>query len=221
MAGRQNKKVVATSERSTRDTRPTRASAIANREAILRAALDIFSRFGFDGSSTRTIAAAAGIEQGHLVYYFKSKEGLWREVVEAFAHECEQPLREIAPRLERDNAAAVARDVLPRFLTTFASNPQLTRLMLQEFSVSSPRHDWLIETFGRPVWRLVEPLLEALRKHGLLSGAVPAVAYFNMIGGALLVFGSLDEIREISGENAAEMAVQHIELLLQPIFARA
>ena len=201
--------------------RPLRASTQANREAILRAALETFSRLGFEGASTRLIAAAAGIEQGHLVYYFRSKERLWREVVEAFAHECKQPLQEAAVQLGSGSAEAIAREALPRFLRTFASNPALTRLMLQEFSISSPRRDWLVEKFGKPVWQLAKPLLERLAAEGLLSGATPSVAYFNMIGGALLVFGSGGEIREIAGGDAADLEEQHITFLLRPLFARA
>lgn len=45
--------------------------------------------------------------------------------------------------------------------------------MLQEFSVKSARHDWVVETFGRPVWALLRPLFEILHQKGLLSGAHP------------------------------------------------
>ena len=155
--------------------RAPRTAGIRNRETILRAALDVFATLGFERASTRRIAAAAGIEQGHLAYYYSSKEALWRDVIEAFARECQTPLDEVSARLGREPAEAIARDVLPRFVESFAADARLTRLMLQEFSVSSPRHDWLVENFGRPVWLLMKPLLEALQEEGLISGAAPSV----------------------------------------------
>ena len=204
-------------------TRAPRRAGIENRQTILRVALDVFATSGFERASTRKIAAAASIEQGHLAYYYPSKEALWRDVIEAFARECQTPLDDIAPRLGRDPPEAIARDVLPPFVESFAANGRLTRLMLQEFSVSSPRHDWLVENFGLPVWLLMKPLMEALAREGLISGAAPSVVYFNLLGGALLVFGSPAEIRSIAGAELSNETLrkQHVELLLRPIFERA
>lgn len=66
--------------------------------------------------------------------------------------------------------------LLPRFLGIFANQPRMTRLMLQELSLTSPRHHWLVENFGRSVWLHIRPLFDALRERGLLSGAPSEVA---------------------------------------------
>ena len=56
------------------------------RERILDAALAAFAERGFDGATTRAIAAAAGVNLGLIPYYFADKQGLWREAVDrAFA----------------------------------------------------------------------------------------------------------------------------------------
>ena len=52
------------------------------RDHILAVALEAFSELGFDGASTRTIAARAGVNQGLIPYYFGTKETLWREAVD-------------------------------------------------------------------------------------------------------------------------------------------
>ena len=45
------------------------------RARIISAALKLFGQRGFDGSSTRDIATAAGVNAPALQYYFDNKEG--------------------------------------------------------------------------------------------------------------------------------------------------
>ncbi|MFD2782053.1 TetR/AcrR family transcriptional regulator [Novosphingobium pokkalii] len=73
--------------KSAKARRPQRYDGADNRRAVLDAALTVFADLGFEAASTRAIAAAAGLEQGHLAYYFPSKAALWQQVVEAFARE--------------------------------------------------------------------------------------------------------------------------------------
>ncbi|MEM7007184.1 MAG: TetR/AcrR family transcriptional regulator [Pseudomonadota bacterium] len=47
-------------------------------QAILRAAADHFAEFGFDGASLNTIADLSGCSKQRLLYYFDSKDQLWR-----------------------------------------------------------------------------------------------------------------------------------------------
>ena len=54
-----------------------------NKERILRAASEEFADKGFAASKTRDIAAKAGVPKPNVYYYFKSKENLYREVLES------------------------------------------------------------------------------------------------------------------------------------------
>lgn len=48
---------------------------------ILDAALQLFSDKGYEGTSTREICERAGITKPTLYYFYKSKEGVYRELV--------------------------------------------------------------------------------------------------------------------------------------------
>ncbi|WP_369027195.1 CerR family C-terminal domain-containing protein [Qipengyuania sp. RANM35] len=65
------------------------AKSADTRRAILDAAIVAFGESGLDGASTRTIAAAAGVNQPALNYHFGSKDALYvecaRAIVERFA----------------------------------------------------------------------------------------------------------------------------------------
>jgi AcrR family transcriptional regulator len=59
---------------------PTRGKRLENkaktRQAILRSALDLFARKGFHRTTTRAISVKAGIAEGTLFNYFRTKEDL-------------------------------------------------------------------------------------------------------------------------------------------------
>ena len=52
------------------------------RERLLCAALEQFTRYGYAASSIREICQAAGVTKPVLYYYFKSKEGLYLQLLE-------------------------------------------------------------------------------------------------------------------------------------------
>jgi AcrR family transcriptional regulator len=52
------------------------------RQALLTAAAELFRRQGFDATTTRDIAAAAGMQSGSPFYHFKSKDALLYAVME-------------------------------------------------------------------------------------------------------------------------------------------
>ncbi len=61
------------------------ASAIAPRDRILRAVLDLIAEHGIGGLSHRQIAAQAGVSLGTLSYHFPDRVGLLRESLRLFA----------------------------------------------------------------------------------------------------------------------------------------
>lgn len=56
-----------------------------SRERMLRAALDQFGRHGFDGTTTRMVAQAAGMNLGAIPYYFGTKDELYLGAVDFLA----------------------------------------------------------------------------------------------------------------------------------------
>ncbi|MBX3603831.1 MAG: CerR family C-terminal domain-containing protein [Piscinibacter sp.] len=60
--------------------RPQRADGEQSRERLMRAALRLFALQGFEKTSTREIAEAAGTNLAAIKYYFGDKAGLYRTV---------------------------------------------------------------------------------------------------------------------------------------------
>jgi TetR/AcrR family transcriptional regulator, fatty acid metabolism regulator protein len=66
--------------RSTRAASAAKSTLPDKREAILRAATSVFARKGFFNSKVADIAAAAGIADGTVYLYFKSKDEILRSI---------------------------------------------------------------------------------------------------------------------------------------------
>jgi len=74
-------------------TRRTRGAP--NLDRILAAAAKLFTRQGFHGTSTRDIAAAAGVSLGNIYNYFPTKEAIFVSLLETYEKEyfkADQPL---------------------------------------------------------------------------------------------------------------------------------
>jgi AcrR family transcriptional regulator len=93
--------------------RVTSETKTATRKRILEVAQEQFARHGFEATTTRDVAAAAGIAAGTLFNYFPTKEAIveclvseaYAKVAEKFA---EAPSQEEPPSLEEELFAHVA-----------------------------------------------------------------------------------------------------------------
>lgn len=63
--------------------RPKQERSIQTREAILRAAAEVFDEYGYTGASINRILERAGTTAGAMYFHFKSKEDLARAVMNA------------------------------------------------------------------------------------------------------------------------------------------
>ena len=82
------------------------------RHRIIEAAVDLFGEHGFEGASTRDIAARAGVNAPALQYYFENKEGVYRACVEALADDAWKtfgPVVEHAQKVLHENREGQSR----------------------------------------------------------------------------------------------------------------
>ena len=70
---------------------------VANRALIMDAALAVFSSDGYGGATIDRIAAQAGMSKPNLLYYFPTKEDIYREVLESTVEAWLEPFERIDP----------------------------------------------------------------------------------------------------------------------------
>ncbi len=112
------------------------------REAILEAALDVFSREGFRGATIDRIAEAAGMSKPNLIYYFRRKEDIHAELITRMLQTWLAPLRELSA--EGDPVTEL-RSYIRRKLEMSRDFPRESRLFANEVIQGAPRIIPLLE----------------------------------------------------------------------------
>ncbi|AWD23298.1 TetR family transcriptional regulator C-terminal domain-containing protein [Fuscovulum blasticum] len=107
-----------------------------NREAILEAALDVFSAQGFRGATVDQIAEVAGLSKPNLLYYFASKEEVHRTLLTGLLDTWLDPLRALNP--EGEPVTEVLAYVR-RKLDLSRDFPRESRLFANEILQGGPR----------------------------------------------------------------------------------
>ncbi|WP_300512808.1 TetR family transcriptional regulator C-terminal domain-containing protein [Aliiroseovarius sp.] len=128
-----------------------------NRATILEAALEVFSRHGFRGSTLDQIAREAGLSKPNLLYYFPSKEAIHTELLSGLMESWLEPLR--ALKDDGDPVEEIIAYVL-RKLDMARDLPRESRLFANEIVQGAPRiHDQI----EGPLKALVDEKAKVLR----------------------------------------------------------
>ena len=188
-----------------------------NRQAILDAAREQFSRHGFRATTLRGIAEAAGVTPAMVHYHFDNKAGLYFAVIESVA----EPL---LARLGEIRAGELPGDPLAEFLDfymrTIARHPEIPSLLLHDvLSEEGDMRSGFATRFASRGREAVSALLRDAQRHGRIAkdididlGVVSALslAIFPFLAAPLIrdVFD-----REWSGEQL-DALISHQQALL-------
>ncbi len=158
-----------------------RLSGEARRRQIVQAAVELFSRKGFRGTTTREIAEAAGISEAMIFKHFATKQELYSAIIEAKS-ETEELLASAAKAARGKDDAGVLRAVGLKMMEQTERDPSLMRLLL--FSALEG-HELSEIFFESRVRRLHEFLSSYIRKRiedGRFRPVDPLVAARGFIG---------------------------------------
>jgi TetR/AcrR family transcriptional regulator len=165
------------------------------REALLESALVEFGAKGFDGASTRAIAARVEAHQPQINYHFESKTALWTAAVDHLFGLLGETFRGVFPakptEIDVPALAAAFADGIRRLVRFVAEHPELNQIMVHEGTAPSDRLTWLTETHVKPFFNGIRPAWQLLRDAGV---AAP-------IGGASLPYVNAAEVRLLTGRD--------------------
>src|SRR6476619_1956084 len=171
-----------------RKTRAAQADAppAPKRDAILRAAIDVFAERGYFNAQVADVARAAGVAAGTVYLYFKSKDDLLvsifeRSMRDGLTHSRAQvaDLRDPRERLLR-----LARGHLARL----GSDRNLAIVFQVELRQSTKFMERFSATLLRDYLGLIREAIADGQREGLISTDVKATV------AAQMLFGALDEM---------------------------
>jgi TetR/AcrR family transcriptional regulator len=155
------------------DEKVTRIQGI-NRRIILDAALEVFSAYGFRGSTVDQIAAKAGMSKPNLLYYFPRKQDIYVTVLEDTLEGWLKPLADLDP--DGDPVEELRRYITAK-LTMSAENPEASRLFANEILHGAPAISEFLKTHLK---NLVEDKAAVIR-HWVGEGRLAPVDPYHLI----------------------------------------
>jgi TetR/AcrR family transcriptional regulator len=171
----------------------------ATRQAILQAAERIFADEGLEGARTDAIAAAAGVNKALLYYYFRSKEELYREVLEGYVANFNRKA------LEALSSEGSARSVLLRYINLqfdFIGAHRHHGPLFQRMLMADEK-TWvrLAREHGLPRMKALLKVIERGMRAGELRRMDSFHLAISLVSLITFYFSSASVLRAVSGED--------------------
>jgi TetR/AcrR family transcriptional regulator len=160
----------------------------ATREALLRAATELFALHGYDGVRVAALARRAGVNKALINYYFGGKRRLYRAAIESSFRE----LHGLAEEL-RDRSHA-PDELVGRFIDGFADlartrRPHFPALFLRETLSTGELAPEAVEHVAS-ILRAFHDVLRRGSRQGLFRPLDPAQVYLHLVGSLAFFFAT-------------------------------
>ncbi|MBX5460724.1 MAG: TetR/AcrR family transcriptional regulator [Steroidobacteraceae bacterium] len=188
--------------------RPRTAHSEDVREKLLRAARDLFMRYGYRAVSSRQIASAAGVNVAMIRYYFGGKPGLYREITNAMVG----PLRAGIDAMSAGATQIELASLIGTAMRMWATNPWLPGLIVREVLMQEgPLRAMFIRDFPERLVPVLEKLVRREMERGRLRADLdPRLVVLSMISLGLFPFLALPVTSRVFGVRADEAFLQHL-----------
>ena len=191
------------------------------RARLIDAAIKLFADKGYEGTSVRDLATAAGVNVAAVSYHFGSKDELYHEALRA----CLAPCGEMRERMQKHLDAALKnrsrkaaeealRGCIQDFLEVLVSPAaRHSHLVMREQSEGKQRFEPVIREFFQPVGSILREVIS------MLAPGLPEMRVFMVISGiigqCLHIYKARVSYRVLAGVDShspeyIEMTSKHI-----------
>jgi AcrR family transcriptional regulator len=157
------------------------------KQRLIRAATELFAKKGLEGTSTRDIAKATGLNISLISYYFGGKEGLYKAVLWDFAQTADNNLTQLmglfaTKEFNRETFDQQIRLIITAMIRIKFDNPYIHILFQRETLSGLPHAKDLFENvFGRLSESIVG-LFKKAQSLGIMKPDIqPYVLFFSMV----------------------------------------
>lgn len=188
--------------------------AVQTRERILEVAYKEFAEFGFEGTSTRTIATKAGVNHPLVTYHFKNKEGLWRAVMTVVGSNFSEKWQaQLASRDGGDDLSRL-RLIQETFIRFAADYPGYHWLMANVGDRPSSRLKWLLSKRSNKYFGEITKLIKSAQRQGRYVEGDPTHLQYLFIGAVTRIFMQSAEVERVMGRSPFSPGIveQHVKL---------
>jgi len=167
---------------------------------IAAAAEALFAQRGYEGTAVRDIAKKAGVNGAMIHYYFGSKEGLYRAILEGAASKVRALL------VETSSSRASTESRLAAFVDAYSayilSQPNLARILYREMLTGAKHLMRIAEKYAVTNYTILRDTMREGIKHGELRAIDAELAPISLMG-MIVIFQFLRPIISVAlGKNA-------------------
>lgn len=191
------------------------------RARLIDAAIKLFAEKGYEGTSVRDLATAAGVNVAAVSYHLGSKDELYHEALRACLAPCGEMRERMQKHLDaalknrsRKSAEEALRGCIQDFLEVLVSPAaRHSHLVMREQSEGKQRFEPVIREFFQPVGSILREVIL------MLAPGLPEIRVFMVISGiigqCLHIYKARVSYRVLAGVDShspeyIEMASKHI-----------
>jgi len=168
------------------DTRTStlRLPASDRRRQLLETALDFFSRKGYGGTTTKEIAAAAGVTEAIIFRHFATKQDLYKAILDTKCGiaEGENWSSGLRQSMERNDDEGVFRTLLTAIIEFKRKDPRFERLMLHAVLEGNELAMMHHKQFAVPIGAQLIEYVERRQHAGAIRAVDPKAVIFAVAG---------------------------------------
>jgi AcrR family transcriptional regulator len=200
-----------------------RMKSYERREQLIQVAISLFARKGFTGTTTKEIAAAAGVTEALIFKYFPTKDALYEAILRSKVDECEieEYLASLAEFADRRDDYGLFRAVIGSVIEFHRENPGFQRLMLYSGLEGHDLAQNFREQLVRPIHTYLEEYIRLRQAEGAFGDVDPAAAVFAVVAMPLhhLLVSNITNcpVVRLDDEQAVE---QFTKIAVQGLLAR-
>lgn len=172
-----------------------RLPAEDRRRQLLDTALNFFSHKGFNGTTTKEIAAAAGVTEAIIFRHFPSKQALYAAVLDC-QHESGEHEAVIArwkSLMDANDDAGLFRALIEKVISGYRQDSRVQRALLFAALEGHQAGLELHRERALPIFELLCQYVARRQREGALRRAIPPEAMIGSVVGAAAHFGMMTQ----------------------------
>lgn len=200
----------------------SRMPASERRTQLLEIALNVFSEKGFNGATTKEIAAAAGVTEAIIFRHFPTKQALYKAVLESEIG-CpgfENWMAEAKSCMDRDDDAGLFRAIATAIVEGYRGDARLERVLM--FAALEGNEQGLahFRSFSMPIYEFLRDYIARRQRSGALVNLKPGVI-LTAISGMAQRYAMLTQMFGFRVEfTDQEVIAEFTQILMNGIQAR-
>ncbi|HVO99678.1 MAG TPA: TetR/AcrR family transcriptional regulator [Bryobacteraceae bacterium] len=161
-----------------------RLTGADRRRQLIEAAMDLFSRKGFAGTTTREIALAAGVSEAIIFRHFHTKSDLYTAIIEhnLRSADAQQTISAIEDCIKRDDDEGLFRLIVKAIIEGHRKDARFERLMLHAGLEGHELATIYRREFGLPIFDSLRAYIDRRQRAGALRSIDPGAMIVAIAG---------------------------------------